>query len=477
MASEQTISAVYTQKLCLNDTMSGDSNRSRDRQISRDEEMIREWAETHNVVPVEREAGQGESGRYEMVPERQAGDTGQSVDWDTFFSSLDEGDHVVVYHGDQDERPLEVTHQNDVIEMTEDEDIEERLLEGETVTSTITETTVVESVVTEEIGIESELVDTDIVDQTVVDVQMLGRETTGCRLVKDRDIDPRERFGTDRYLAQLDAMTGEEMTTMGDASAAEWTAMDDTEVGDYPYHVEAEVEETWAVTRELTERFTIESRITGSDVSEADRVEDHDIDTEGLHRSIVESGIIRHDRPVEDVLANCEIESTMSETDRVTTEFTRERVVEDEVLEMSRLFADITRGERAEMRRLNTVDVVDESETDRMTEEPTAGTAGTGDEAIEGDTIEGDEPVRISEGEKGKTVVDANGEEVGKVDAVDEDANRIYVDTHHGIGQKIMSALGWGDSEEDYPIDASQIERIHEDSIELKQEEHLEENR
>jgi len=435
--------------------------------------MIREWAETHNVVPVEREAGEGESGRYEMIPERQASDAGQSVEWDTFFSSLDEGDHVVVYHGDQDERPLEVTHQDEVIDVAGDDDIERRLLEGETVTSTITETTVVESVVTEEIGVESELVDTDIVDQRVVDVRMLSRETTDCQLVEDRSIDAREWFGTDRYLAQLDATSGAETAGMDDQSEAEWTEMGEVTAGDYPYHVEADVEETWAVTRELTERFTIESRITGSDVSEADKVEDHDIDTQGLHRSIVESGIIRHDRPVDDVLANYEIESTMRETDRVTTEFTRERVVEDEVMERSRLFADVTGGERAEMRRLNTVDVSDESERETMAEPRGTETETTGGEVVEGNTIEGEEPVRISEEEKGKTVVDATGEEVGRVDAVDESANRIYVDMHHGIGERIMSALGWGDSQEDYPIAASHIQRINDDSVELKEEEHL----
>jgi len=445
--------------------------------------MIREWAETHHVVPIRREAGTGEPGRFEMVPERQADDAGQNVDWDMFFSSLNDGDHVVVYHGDRDERPLEVTHQSDVLDMAEDEDIEDRLLEGQTVTSTITETTVVESVVTEQIGIESELVETDIVDQTITDVSLISRETTGCRLVKDRSVDAREWFSEDRYLAHLDATSGDEMTTMTEPSDREWTEMDDDEAADYPYHVESEVEETWGVTRELTERFTVESRITGSDVSEADRVEDHDIDTEGLHRSIVESGIIRGDRPVEDVLASCEIESSMSETNRVTTEFTRERVVEDEVLELSRLFADITGGERAEMRRLNTVELVDETEPmeEEMTAEPmdddtVAEPMGAETTTQAGETIGDDEPIQISENEKGKTVVDTNGEDIGTVDAVDVSGNRIYVDTNHGIGERIMSALGWGDTDDDYPIPATEINRITDDTVELKLETDLDED-
>ena len=455
--------------------MGDNSNPSRDRQMSRDEEMIREWAETHHVVPVERDAGSGESNRFEMVPERQAGDAGRSVDWDTFFNTIDEGDQVVVYHGDRDERPLEVTHQTDIVGMAEDEDIEERLLEGETVTSTITETTVVESVVTEEIGIESELVETDIVDQSIADVNLVSRETTGCRLVKDRSVDAREWFSEERYLAQFDAMDEREMSAIGDPSDEEWTVMDDATASDYPYHVEADVEETWAVTRELTERFTVESRITGSDVSEADRVEDHDIDTEGLHRSIVESGLIRGDRPVEDVLASSDIESSMSESDRVTTEFTRERVVEDEVLEMSRLFADVTGGERAEMRRLNTVEIVDETEP--MGDEPTAEPMGDeptaepmGEETTTGEPVHDADSIQISNDETGKTVVDANGENIGVVDTVDVSGNRIYVDTNHGIGERIMSALGWGDTDDDYPIPTSEIARITDDTVQLKLE-------
>lgn len=435
--------------------------------------MIREWAETHHVVPVRREAGTGESGRFEMIPERQATDAEQSVDWDMFFSTLEEGDQVVVYHGDRDERPLEVTHRTDIIEMADDEGIEDRLLEGETVTSTITETTVVESVVTEEIGVESELVATDMVDQNIVDVNLVSRETSGCRLVKDRSIDDREGFSADRYLAQLDATSGEEMTPMTEPSEREWTAMDDEETADYPYHVESEVEETWAVTRELTERFTVESRITGSDVSEADSVEDHDIDTEGLHRSILESGIIRDDRPVEDILASADIDSSLSESNRVTTEFTRDRIVEDEVLEMSRLFAQITGGERAGMRRLNTVELVDETETTEsvgeaaMTEPVSEATATQTD-----GTIESADAVHISGNETGKTVVDANGNDIGTVDDVDVSGNQIYVDTHHGLGQRIMSALGWGDTDEDYPVPASKINRITDDTVELKIETH-----
>lgn len=73
----------------------------------------------------------------------------------------------------------------------------------------------------------------------------------------------------------------------------------------------------------------------------------------------------------------------------------------------------------------------------------------------------------ITEDEKGKKVVDANGETIGMVTGVRND--RAYVDPDPSIGEKFMSKLGWEDiDEDDYPLDPTKIDVITDDEVRLK---------
>lgn len=436
-----------------------------ERQISRDRKTIRGWADQHEAVPVLATTAQGDSDRFHIISESGIDDTHERMEWDDFFDRIEESEYVVVYRGQGADEPFEITGQSDVISRIDDAEIEERLLEGETVTSTITETTVVESVVVEEATIESELVGRDVIGQRVIDAVLRDRMCMNCDLVEDMEFDARELFAGDRYLATIggEAASGERMDAPDVES--ESTAVDTrTESAEsdvpmeFPYHAEFDVEETWSITREDVERIVVESRITDTEVTEADTIEDHDIDIEGLHQSIIEQGIIEEDRTADEILASYDIESELSESDRITTNFTRERTVEDEVVERKRLTADITDA------RIESMETTDTRNADIDVEPPVE---------VAPDAPGGG-PVNLTEDAIGHDVVDAAGEKVGIVSEVKADENLLFVDTHPGIAARIQAALGWGDeNRDDYRLGVKAIERITDDEVVLKSHERL----
>lgn len=465
--------------------MDDESNRTGESRLSADRETIRRWADEHAATPVRH---QDDPDRYRIVPESERSDTHESVEWDDFFGRLDEGDHVVIYHGTESSDPFEVTPRDEAVTRSsvDREDLKDRLLEGETITTEVTETTVVESVVVEEATIESELVDTEMIDESVVGVELLERECMGCDLVESGAGEHRDWFDDDRYFdavgrSSAGSAGGTQRGTMDDAESgtvdADAGAIESTE--DVPYSAELDVEETWAVTREFTERFTIESRVAGTDVVETDTVEDRDIDIEGLQRTIAESDILDVEASPDTVMTEYEIESEFDEEDRIHTHFTREHVVEDEVADRKRLFADVTGGELMAMETLSTEELV----TEDSGTTPTGATAAGEADATEGGAVgsadvepagEADR-ITLSDDEIGKTVVDAAGEELGMVTEVEDSGDVMYVEAHPGITEKIKAALDWGDAEEaDYPVEATEIRRITDDEVELKGTEELE---
>lgn len=422
-----------------------------ERQLSIDRETIQMWSDDHDVVPV-RDTAEG-TDRIRLVSEADVESTHERLEWDAFFEAFEEGDYVVIYHEAEATDPLEVAKRNDAVTrstMAADE-FEQRLIEGETVTTEITETTVVESVIVEELTVESELVDTDVLEERVVDAELVGRECTNCTFVDDREVDHLELFDADRYVGTFGATmagpgTGEAETT--DERRTGETGTIDVE-GEFPYHAELDVDETWTVTRELLEQFTVESHISGTEVTEADTIEDHEIDVEGLHQSIVESGVIDVKGSPDEVLTHYDVESELAEDDRIQSYFNRERLVEDEVVDRKRLRADVTGGELLEMERLETRDVMAEAEP-----------AAT-------------EEITLTGKEVGKTVVDAGGDEIGTVTDVEQDRNVMLVDPHHSITERVMAALGWGDEEDEYPLRAEHVQRVDDDRVELKGREEL----
>jgi hypothetical protein len=73
----------------------------------------------------------------------------------------------------------------------------------------------------------------------------------------------------------------------------------------------------------------------------------------------------------------------------------------------------------------------------------------------------------ITEDEKGKKVIDSRGETIGVVTGVRE--GRAYVDPDPGMGEKLLSKLGWEDiDEDDYPLDPTKIDVITDDEVRLK---------
>lgn len=440
----------------------------RERRISRDRETIRNWADRHDVVPV-REESSGDEDRYRMVPEESMQDSYERVEWNRFFEDFEDGDRVVVYHGEEVDDPFEVTGQRDIATELDDEEMAERLLAGETVTSTVTETAVVESVVTEEMTIESELVDRETVDQRIVDSELVSRSMTGCRIADDDRSDAEDLFDTERYLAAVGGPTAS-------APGGEATTFEGREL---PYDAELDVEERWEVTRELTERFVVESEITGAEITEADSLEDYDLDVRGLHRTILDSGIIEEDLSTEDFLTDHEAESEITEDDRVTTSFTRQRTVEDVVVDHLQVHGDLTGGEVLDMEVVGSEDVPGsahgtqrEAETadtphDIGTEEPTETGTGTGTGA--GSASGG---ATLTDDDVGKTIVDPTGDEIGTVTAVDEHANAMYVDADPGLTERIKTALGWGDADEDdQRLDASHVDHVTDDEVRLEHHE------
>jgi len=73
----------------------------------------------------------------------------------------------------------------------------------------------------------------------------------------------------------------------------------------------------------------------------------------------------------------------------------------------------------------------------------------------------------ISESDEGKRVVNANGNEIGRV--IEVRGNTAHVDPDPGLTDTIKSKLGWGESDEDtYPLETSNVETITDDEIRLE---------
>ncbi|WP_335999151.1 hypothetical protein [Halorientalis halophila] len=454
--------------------------------MSTDRETIQEWAQDHDVVPVRVPGDRGESEQFRMVPESEMTADQERLEWEEFGDQVGEGDHVVVYHGAEGERPMEVMDRETAMTRADasDAEFEERLLEGETITTQIEETSVVETVVHEEATVESELIDRTVTDSEVVDVRLVDRECSHCDLTADEGVSDADGFDHDRYMSMAEqhepGARGESERSVGEGRSEVGEEAETTTRGDeslttgegesldadhLPYSAELDVRETWNVTRALTDQYTVESRVTGVEVSGDDTIEDHDIDVEGLHRSIVEGGLFDTEQTTEDVLAQSEIRSEFHEDDRIRTHFERGRTVEDEIVDRKRVVADPTSGERLGLEIIDSREIVEESEA----RHDTAAAAET-----EADAESAEHATGFSDDEIGKKVVDASGDDVGEVTKVE--GSTMYVDPHHGITERIMASLGWGERDDDtYPIRRANVERVTDDRIELKEEKQIEE--
>lgn len=421
-------------------------------QLTTDKREVERWADEHDAVPVR------EGGSLHLIPEDKVTADQERIDWDTFHREVDDQNQVVVLHGDSgEERSFEVTDRSSAIErVTLDEghdpdDIENRLLEGETITGTITETTVVTETIVEEATLESEVVDRDIVDRRVTDVELLDRTIRNCEVTGNvGNIDYANWTDTDRFLVDdADVTTGER-----------------ERYEEYPFDVTVEISEDLMVTIEEQERFTVETRITDVDVTETDTLDSQDlearIDIDAVHDHLVETIGVDADRESEIIdTETYDIESEFTEDDAITTNLTSWRTVEKEISEQWELTGEIVEGE---MRSRET-----RSETVRESGLVERGTSTGETMATEGEQeyAEG-EDLRVvpSDDDVGKPVVAPTGDQIGMV--TDVEGNVAYVDPHPGMTEKIMAKLGWGGAdEEDFPLEQDRIERITDDEVRL----------
>jgi hypothetical protein len=481
--------------------MAHDPNDRRESRITANRTTIREWADDHGARPARR---MDRTGEVVLVREEGLEEAHDLVEWDEFFQIFDEQDYVVRYYGADAAEPFEVRHREDVFTASDldDEEFRERLLEGETVESVITETTTVESVIVEEATVESQLVKSDVIDQQVINAELLSQECVSCSLSPEQSMEGgaerEDWFDTTRYLELTpDSKGGDEETTVGDTTVDDETGHQETAVeetttkeegangepavkgtemstsgdmtaGAAPYRAELEVEEQWTVTREIFERFTVESRLEDTDITETDTIEDHDIDVSGLHRTIAGMGILESDLSPDEVMTHYDIDTEITADDRIHTYFDRARTVEDEVTGRRRLETEITGGELLELDVMHSEDIAAETVADDRTDRMEASSDESG-ESFGSPTV--------SDDEVGKTVIDANSGEVGTVMGVDEEQNLLYVEAHPGITDRIKAALNWGSvDDDDYPIKASQIEEITDDEIQLRGSEELQDD-
>ena len=466
----------------------------RQHRLSRDRETIRQWADEREAVPARRTEGDQEE--WLLVRETDMDDTHERAEWDEFFATLEDRDHVVVHRETEARDAFDVLAREEAMTASdvEREEIERALTEGETVTSEVTETTVVESVIVEEATIESELVDTDLVEERVVDAELLERECTGCEFVADGTEADAALLDEERYFDALETGGRSDLEGAGVFGPAGET--------DVPYHAELDVRETWAVTREQLERLTVESTIVDTDVEEADTVEDHDIELEGVQRDILESGLFEGDQSAEEIMAQCDIQSEFGEGDTIHTYFNRRRTFEDEVVDEKRLRADVTGGEILGMEGVDSTEVrteftddeglaplesgtTGESAAEPALEDEPAGAEGEtgatgGSAGAEGETgATGGSAgatagaVTLTEDDVGKDVIDDKGDTIGMVADVDETENTLYIDAEPSITERIKAALDWGGGEEDYPIRADQVQEVDDDQVRLKEREEL----
>lgn len=74
---------------------------------------------------------------------------------------------------------------------------------------------------------------------------------------------------------------------------------------------------------------------------------------------------------------------------------------------------------------------------------------------------------RLTEDDEGKTVVSANGEEIGMITEVR--GGTAYVDPDPGMFDTVKAKLDWGDVDEDtYPLQADHVANVTDDEVRLR---------
>ncbi|WP_135366510.1 hypothetical protein [Halosimplex halophilum] len=444
--------------------MSEKRDASRQSQITTDTDTVRDWGDSHGRVPVRYEEG-GET-RLGLYPESEVEERHSRLDWEEFDEHMREHDMVVVRHGDEGE--FEVMDRSEVAShaAVSDQEVEETLLEGETVESKFTERAVVEHTVVEEVTVESEVSDREMVESDTVDVEMISREVEDCEVT---DLDT-----TDVGM--------EALNTFGSGTHTEVDC-----------EVEVTVDEAWTVTKENVERVTIESRVVDTDVEETETVETdtmrETVDLEGVEQTVLEGELVASPHAAEQAVEEGHVESRFRDDDVIETHLFRTQVIEEDLSVRRMITGEISDAETLSSETISHAvvesDIVEPAEYERELvvedREATGSAAGVEDtETLEADEPATEEPaaaersgaadetarIEPTEDDVGKTVVNASGDEVGMVASVEND--RMYVDPHPSITDRIRTALGWGNDDDDtYPVDEDHVARIEDDEVVL----------
>lgn len=430
---------------------------SGEKRLTTDRETIRRWAGEHDIAPVrvtETETTVGDPNPYGLRTGAKRTETVETIAWDEFFQQIEDNDQVIVFHGKGADRPMEAIDREKAVSRAplDASELEERLLAGEMVTSELTETTVIERTIVEHASIESEIVDTELLDSRVVDVEIRSREIGDCDVI-NRDVFDEADHSRFQDMDQLTGGTNEELPQ--------------------PVAVEIDVDEDWAVTRELLERATIESRIVDVDVTETDEVESEthksSIEIEGVQQALLESDIVETEADADEIIQSGTIESEFRSDDVVRTQLNQRRIVEDGITEQKLVRGELTESEvrHVEARESTSIetaffdsDTLDAEVSPVGVTEYDTETAEAGTEQSEGVRT------RLTENDEGKSVVDSDGDTVGVIEEVS--GGKAYVDPEPGLVDRIKAKLGWGDADEgDFPLEEENIERIDDDEVKL----------
>ncbi|MHC3438256.1 hypothetical protein ACYJ1Y_09165 [Natrialbaceae archaeon A-gly3] len=409
-----------------------------ERQLTTDRERIRAWADERDAVPVVH----GEHHRRTFVHRDDVGNAHEEQTWDEFFEGLEDDDLVFVYHEEEprgdDLGFFELVERGSLVDRArlEHDELESRLLEGETVTTELVETRTVEREIVETDTIETELVDSEIVSREIVDGEVVDREIVETKLIDDETI-------------------------------------------------EAVLEETRYDTIEEIERLTVESRVVDVDIETHDEVDAGEVRStiadETIQRSILESDLVRTSGDVDEVLSRGDIRTQRTEGDVVESHLVERRTVEEKVHDRRRMTYTLAEAEvietevtGSELLEAEIVDVeeyaisTDKAEAEPMgTEAVTEGTeTGAETEAAAGTTSG---PVELSTDDQGKDVVSESGEQVGIV--ADVEGEMLFIDPEPGLTDRLRARFDWGEPDKDaYPVNVSQVREITDDEVVLKSE-------
>jgi hypothetical protein len=418
--------------------------------ITTDSRTVEKWEDSEPLVPVQFEQDGQE--RLAVVHESDVESDYQELSWDEFEREIRAEDKLIIQHSDTG--TIDVIDRSDAVShaAVDEETVEQKLSEGETVETELSERTVVEHVIVEEATIESEVVDKEELQSTIVEASLLSTEVTDCSA---------------------------ERTEVPNSTGADESWFESGTRVSAPHNVEIDVDEEWELEREVVERLTVESRIVDTDVATDDTIETETlretVDIDGVTRTILDGELVGSP---ETAIDHGHVESHFREDDIIETRLFRrqtrqekmhvQRTLTGEILNTETMTADTISQSivQSEVIEEGEYDIGQESGERAVGTETSASDETGTDNVAETSRADVDENFMVSDHDEGKPVEDRKGTKLGiVVEVVD---GQLWVDPDPSITDRIQTALGWGEHDEDsYPIHPDHIARIDDDKVVL----------